>query len=73
MARHDVLFNVPERPLGRADVSFTVRRDGSTLGTLAVSNGSIVWFPRGTNNGCKMGWAQFDGMMQENAGRVEKR
>ena len=47
--------------------------DGTVLGTLAVSNGSIVWFPRGTSYGYKMGWAKFDELMQKEASRFEKR
>ena len=73
MAKHDVSFSIPERGLGKADVEFVVRRDSAVLGTLAVSNGSIVWFPRGTTNGYKMGWARFDQTMRESAKRFEKR
>jgi len=46
---------VEKRPLGRADIEFTVKADGSVLGTLTVSNGSLVWFPKVTTYGCKMG------------------
>ncbi len=73
MAKHDVSFNIPQRALGKADVEFQVKRDGAVLGTLAVSNGSIVWFPKGTSYGYKMGWAKFDELMQKEASRFEKR
>lgn len=73
MAKHDVSFTIPERSLGKADVSFSVKQDGSMLGTLAISNGSLVWFPKGTTNGCKMSWTRFDRLMQEEARRTEKR
>lgn len=73
MAKHDVFFEVPTRKLGRSDVSFSVKSDGETLGTLTVSNGSVVWFPRGTTNGFKMGWPRFDKIMREHARRVERR
>ena len=73
MAKHDVTVDMPPRPLKRQDVTFKVKRDGATLGTLKVSNGSVVWFPSGTTNGYKMGWAKFDGIMQGNATRVERR
>ena len=73
MATHEVRFNLPERPLGKADASFTVKRDGSTLGTLKISNGSIVWFPSGTTYGHKMGWVKFDEVMRTNAPHQEKR
>lgn len=73
MAKHDVYFNVPQRALGKADVEFQVKRDGIVLGTLAVSNGSIVWFPNGTSYGYKMGWTRLDQLMQDEASRFEKR
>lgn len=73
MAKHDVSVDMPPRPLQREDVSFTVKRDGATLGTLKVSNGSLVWFPAGTSTGCKMTWLKFDQMMQANAPGQERR
>lgn len=72
MAKHDVSFNIPQRSLGKADVEFLVKRD-TVLGTLVVSNGSIVWFPKGTTYGLKVGWKKFNEMMQEGATRFEKR
>lgn len=73
MAVHDVSFNIPERSLGKADVQFVVKRDGSVLGTLAISNGSVVWFPKKTTYGFKVGWKKFDDLMQEGATRFERR
>jgi hypothetical protein len=73
MAKHIVAFSIPERELGRADVEFVVREDDAVLGTLAVSNGSLVWFPKGTTYGCKMGWSKVDKVMKEQATRFEKR
>ena len=73
MAKHDVSFSVPQRPLGRSDVKFVVKQDGKVHGTLAVSNGSIVWFPKNTNYGLKVGWAKFEKIMQDNASKVERR
>lgn len=71
MAQHKVDFIVPERPLGKADVEFAVKRDGSALGRLKVSNGSIVWVPKGCTYGFQMGWVQFDKIMQD-YGKHEK-
>lgn len=73
MAKHDVSFELPRRQLGKADATFRIKANGSMLGTLTVSNGSVVWFPRGRSYGCKMGWARFDEIMQEHARREEKR
>lgn len=73
MAKHDVSVDMPPRPLKREDVIFTVKRDGTTLGTLNVSNGSLVWFPAGASTGYKMSWLKFDRLMQDNAAAKEKR
>jgi len=73
MAKHDVSFSVPRRALGKADVEFQIKRDGRVFGTLAISNGSIVWFPKNTTYGCKVGWTKFDSLMQGEANRFEKR
>lgn len=59
MAKYDVFFNIPQRVLGKVDVEFQVKQDGVVLGTLAVSNGSLVWFPKKTSYGYKMGWSRF--------------
>ena len=73
MAKHDVSFSIPQRALGKSDVEFLVKSDRAVLGTLAVSNGSIVWFPKGTTYGLKVGWNKFNDMMQTGATRFEKR
>ncbi len=73
MAKHDVTFDVPQRRLGKADINFEVKVDGEFFGKLAISNGSLVWFPRSSRNGLKMGWKRFDEMMQNNPGRRERR
>lgn len=44
MATHKVHFTLPSRELGKADVSFAVRKDDDKFGELKVSNGSAVWF-----------------------------
>ncbi len=64
MAKHKVIFNVPERELGKADVEFKIKRDNAAFGTLKVSNGSIVWVPKDKTYGYKMDWVKFDDMMK---------
>ena len=73
MATHDVSFSIPARALGKADVEFHVKCDGSAHGTLEVSNGSVVWFPKGTTHGFKVGWKKFEEIMRANASRFERR
>src|SRR5437868_297597 len=53
---YDILFSMPERTLGRSDVEFVVKSGKQTLGTLRISKGSLVWFPRGTSIGHRISW-----------------
>lgn len=73
MAKHEVSITLPKRWLGKADTELGIYQDGKLLGTLAISNGSLVWWPNGTTYGHKMSWGRFDQMMKENAKRSEKR
>lgn len=69
---HKVMFNLPERNLGKSDAEFKVWRDNQLAGTLRVSKGSLVWYPKGTSYGYKVGWRKFDKLMREQT-RFEKR
>ena len=60
-------FELPTRSLGRSDVKFQIKRDGETFGTMTISNGSVVWFPKGVSYGCRMKWKQFNELMQREA------
>ena len=62
---HTVSFTVPKRPLGNADVTFWVKRDGELLGRLEISKGKIVLFPRNARSGFELSWKKFDALMQE--------
>lgn len=64
MANH-VTFSVPPRALGRSDIEFVVKRDGEKFGTLRISKGSLVWFPRNGVKGRKARWRQFDAFMAD--------
>lgn len=66
---HAVSFAIPERELGRADVRFHVRTDGAKLGTLAVSKGSAVWFPKDSSYGYRVKWVDLDRMFAEKGSR----
>lgn len=66
-------MEIPPREIKRADVSFSIRRNGRKFGTLEISNGSIVWFPANTRYGYKMGWERFHEVMEAEARRFEKR
>ncbi len=70
---HSVSFAVPKRELGRADVKFDVNNDVEKIGTLAVSKGSVVWFPKDHSYGYKMGWADVDRLFTKQGTKAEKR
>jgi len=69
---HDVRFSIPERELGKADIEFKIKKAGKLFGTLRVSKGSIVWLPKDTTYGHKIGWKKFAEVMQSQK-KSEKR
>ncbi len=69
---HDIRFSIPDRELGKAEIEFKVKKAGKLFGTLRVSKGSIVWLPKDTTYGHKIGWNKFDEVMRDQK-RSEKR
>jgi hypothetical protein len=70
---YNVSFEIPPRRLGTADVEFRVKRGGRTLGKLAVSKGSLVWFPKGKSYGYKLRWNEFGLLIAEHGRRRAER
>lgn len=70
--RHEVTFNLPTRDLGKSDVHFWVKVDGSMLGKLEISKGGLVWYPKDKTYGHKITWSKFDGEMKKYP-RLERR
>ena len=56
MAQHEVKFNVPSRPLGNADVRFSVTRNRTKFGELHISKGAVVWVGKDKTYGRRLGW-----------------
>ncbi|AVJ31901.1 MULTISPECIES: hypothetical protein [Stenotrophomonas] len=73
MATHKVHFTLPSRELGKADVSFAVRKDDDKFGELKVSNGSAVWFRADGKKGYRLSWSKLDALFAEHGNKVEKR
>ncbi len=69
---HDVRFSIPDRELGKADIEFKIKKNGKVFGTLRVSKGSIVWLPKDTSYGHKIGWNTFHDVMRQQK-KYEKR
>ena len=70
--KHNVQFTIPCRDLGKTDVEFQVWGDGEKIGTLEVSRGAVVWYPKDCSYGHKIGWSQFDTVMRKYP-RLERR
>lgn len=70
---YTVSFVVPKRELGRADLRFDVHDGGGKLGTLAVSKGAVVWFPKDNSYGYKLKWEELDNLFSSQGTRSEKR
>jgi hypothetical protein len=70
---HYVRFTIPERDLGKADVEFSAWSDGEKIGTLRVSKGAVVWFPKDTTLGYKVRWARLGRLLEEFARSRERR
>lgn len=69
---HNVVFSIPERSLGKADIEFIIRKDRTVIGKLKVSKGLIVWVPKNTTYGYKLNWTDFAILMEENGKHENK-
>ena len=67
---YTVSFDPPARPFGNADVVFDVNWNGSRLGALHVSKGSLVWVPVSHTFGYKLNWRQFGSLMEQTGTRA---
>lgn len=56
---HNVELKIPPRDLGKADIEFNVKKDGSMLGTLKVSKGAVVWREANDTYGKKLSWTKL--------------
>lgn len=57
------ITNLPSLSLGKADVEFVVTSEvkgEGVLGTLKISKGAIVWYPKKTTHGHKASWQNFN-------------
>ncbi len=65
----DVRLHVPSLPVGVADVSFVVRRNGRKFGELRISKGTVVWLRAGKTYGRKLRWDQIDQLAHQEGKR----
>lgn len=65
MAKHDVTFSVPARPIAYKDIEFEVKSDGRKLGELRVSQGGVLWVPRDHTYGHHLSWKALAELMEQ--------
>jgi hypothetical protein len=58
---HDIKFRITED-----DAEFKIGSGRSIIGTLKISKGALVWFPKWNElGGIKIGWKNFDVLMKK--------
>jgi hypothetical protein len=57
MAKHNVTLTLPERPLGKVDAEFAIKKYDVVLGTLKLSQGGAEWFGKHAKKGKKISWS----------------
>lgn len=74
MKKKSVELTLPkDMSIGLSEAVFRVFDEGSKLGELQVSKGSVTWFSRNGKLGYTMGWDKFDRIMQENGRKTKTR
>lgn len=63
---HQVVFNVPNRVLGKEDIRFDVHDENGKVGTLLVSKGGVEWRPAYGKLVRRARWKRFDDIMVSN-------
>jgi len=65
MAVHQVLFEVPSRPVGKVDIVFTIRENGQKFGELRISKGNLMWTPANKQKRKRLSWKKLDALARE--------
>jgi hypothetical protein len=64
MATHDIEILVPPKAILSSDVTFVIKSDGTKLGELRISRGSLDWVPAKHQAAYRLGWERFDNLMR---------
>jgi hypothetical protein len=70
MAKHDVKFTLPERPLGKVDIDFMVEKDGDVLGKLKISHGAVEWIPKHGRTRRRLSWTRLADLFEEHGKKI---
>ena len=69
MATHEINMTIPPEIVLNKDVEFAISSDGSKIGTLKISRGTVEWLPANHKYGYHVSWEDFDKMMREKGTR----
>ena len=67
MPRHRIEIKLPAKAILNTDVSFEGWGDGSKLGELRISKGSIDWSPARRRSAIKLSWERFAALVEAQA------
>lgn len=65
MAKHEIEVTVPAQRIFNADLTVIVRSDGSRLGELGISKGSLDWRPAKRQSAISMRWETFAALIED--------
>ena len=72
MPTHDVAIEIPAKLVSNTDVRVVVHADGSRLGELLFSKGTIDWRPRNGQRMIKMPWERFAQLMEQYGSEIPR-
>ena len=67
MPRHEIEASLPAHRIVNTDVTVIVKSDGTKLGELLMSKGSIDWRPSKHQSSYRMSWEKFARLMEGDA------
>lgn len=65
MAKHDIKFSIPEKDLGKVDISFSIKEDEKVLGKLDISKGGIDWYAKNAKTPKRISWSKLAELLNE--------
>lgn len=65
MPRHRTEVELPKSTIQNADLTFKVWSDDDLLGTLALSKGTLDWWPSNARTPISLEWERFADLMED--------
>lgn len=65
MAKHDIEVDVPARRIVNTDLTVVVKSDGTKLGELLISKGTVDWRPAKRQKPISMRWETFARLIED--------